>query len=303
MRRFTQLFRELDEASDQGGKAGALARYFREVPPGADRDWAIRLLEGERLKLGISSRKLLAWAQESVRHPPWLVEACRTRVGDLAETAALLMPLDGGPGTAMPLHKVVEEVLLPLQHWDERFQIQMLRPFWESLNRDQALLLCILLTRGLRPGLEAGTVEGVLAGNRTEQPQLLRYTATLVLVYARMGAGRIASGGSRYTLAARSGEDYIAVASVEKGLSQQESREIDRWITENAISRRGPVTTVPQWIVMQIAFAEVVHSVRRKSGLLIRHPRILSWCREADAREIDTVEDLRSLLETQAPLT
>jgi DNA ligase-1 len=152
MRRFTQLFKELDETNRTGEKEAALERYFREAPP-EDAVWVLWFFWGNRLSLGIPSKRLRQWAADLSGHPDWLVEACYERVGDLAETASLLLPLSEGGGSGLSLHAVVEDQLKPLQHWDDRFQFQLLRDFWQSLNRDQALVVNKMLTGGFRIGV------------------------------------------------------------------------------------------------------------------------------------------------------
>ena len=152
MKRFTQLFRELDDSNRTGDKVEALRRYFSEAPA-RDAAWILWFFWGNRLRLRIPSRRLRQWAADLSGHPDWLVESCYERVGDLAETAALLLPLGKGTGTGLPLHEVVEERLMPLRDWDDRFQFQLIRDFWLSLNRDEALVLNKMLTGGFRIGV------------------------------------------------------------------------------------------------------------------------------------------------------
>jgi DNA ligase-1 len=162
MRRFTQLFRELDESNRTSDKVEALRRYFEEVSP-EDAVWVLWFFWGNRLNLRIPSRRLREWAADLSGHPDWLVDTCYERVGDLAETAALLLPLRADSGENLPLHKVIEEKLLPLQNWDDRFQFQLLRDFWLSLDRPQALVLNKMLTGGFRIGVSRLLVVRALA--------------------------------------------------------------------------------------------------------------------------------------------
>lgn len=162
MRQFTQLFRELDESCDAADKAAALQRYFRKVPA-EDAAWALWFLWGNQLRLRISSRRLSQWATDLAGLPDWLVAASRKHVGDLAETASLLLPLAGSRGTALPLHEVVEEKLLPLKNWDDHFQFQLLRDFWLTLDRDQALVAGMMMTRSVRPGVSRAMLVRALA--------------------------------------------------------------------------------------------------------------------------------------------
>ncbi|HKJ90319.1 MAG TPA: hypothetical protein VJ960_04255, partial [Oceanipulchritudo sp.] len=152
MKQFSQLYRSLDESNRTGDKVEALRRYFGEAPAG-DAAWVLWFLSGNRLRLGIPSRRLREWAADLSGHPDWLVETCYERVGDLAETAALLLPLTAQEGPDLTLEAVIEEHLLPLKDWDDRFQFQLLRDFWLSLNRDEAFILNKMLTGGFRIGV------------------------------------------------------------------------------------------------------------------------------------------------------
>jgi DNA ligase-1 len=162
MHRFTQLFRELDESNRTGDKEAALLRYFKEAPAG-DAIWVVWFFWGNRLRLGIPSKRLRQWAADLSGHPDWLVDACYERIGDLAETASLLLPLSDGHGSELSLRAVVEDQLKPLQDWDDRFQFQLLKDFWQSLTRDQALVVNKMLTGGFRIGVSRLLVIRALA--------------------------------------------------------------------------------------------------------------------------------------------
>ncbi len=535
MKQFAQLYRALDESNRTSDKVASLRRYFEEAPAG-DAAWVLWFLSGNRLRSGIPSRRLREWAADLSGHPDWLVETCYERVGDLAETAALLLPLTAEEGPDIALQTVIEEHLLPLRDWDDRFQFQLLRDFWLSLNRDQALVLNKMLTGGFRIGvsrllvvralsealgidrstlthrlmgewspsaaffrslsdpaanagaraarpypfylasplpgspdtlgppddwlaewkwdgvraqlirregqahlwsrgderltdafpeiitaaaaLPEGTVlDGEVLCWRDERPlgfhvlqtrinrrqpeadilgeapavfmaydcleekgedqrsqsmasrrdqleNLLRqarspvlrpsppiaftrweelealrgdsrrrgvegimlkqrdsayrvgrvrgdwwkwkiepHTADLVMIYAQAGHGRRATLYTDYTLAARDGEHLVPVAKAYSGLTDAEIRKVDQWIKRNTLARRGPVRTVPPEQVFEIGFEGLRPSSRHKSGIAMRFPRILRWRRDKPVAEIDTLADLKRLLEPEAPLT
>ena len=90
MNRFTQLYFELDASNRTTAKVLALKRYFSEVPP-RDGAWAVFFLTGNRLKRPVNTREFREWAGEASGYPDWMVEECYHRVGDLAETLALLL--------------------------------------------------------------------------------------------------------------------------------------------------------------------------------------------------------------------
>lgn len=151
---FTQLFRQLDESNKTNDKLAALRHYFAHADP-ASAAWAFYILAGHKLPLRIPSRRLLNWATQLTGYPDWLVQDCYERVGDLAETTALLLPLppQSRAASTLSLHAVITEHLLPLQHWDDGFQLTLLRDFWLSLPRPACFVVNKLLTGGLRIGV------------------------------------------------------------------------------------------------------------------------------------------------------
>jgi DNA ligase-1 len=562
MRRFAQLFRELDESNRTLDKIEAMRRYFASAPA-ADAAWVLWFLHGNRLQLGIPSKRLRQWASDLSGHPDWLVDACYERVGDLAETAALLLPLHP---TAQPpaLHQVIRDHLLPLKNWDDRFQFQLLKDFWTSLPRDEVLLLNKMLTGAFRVGVSRALLvralaeaigvdrstlthrlmgdwkptaiffeslkdpaanasshaarpypfylasplandledlgsptdwsaewkwdgiraqlirrngqthlwsrgderltesfpEIIEAGNhlpdgsvldgellcweqdrplgfhvlqtrlnrKTVDPALLKsapvhfivydcmefegadsrhqalhhrrklahsllaplqtadphspaaalslsptalslspiiqtadphspatvlslspiiaftqwddlrtawtqsrqrgvegimlkrlqsdykigrvrgdwwkwkvdpYTADLVLIYAQAGHGRRASLYTDYTLAARHEGAFVPVAKAYSGLSDTELRQIDRWIKQNTLAKRGPVRTVPPTLVFEIGFEGIRPSNRHRSGIALRFPRILRWRHDKTPEDADSVQQLQGLMEAR----
>ena len=92
MKRFAELYDEIDRTTSTNAKVAALVRYLRDAPP-ADAAWALFFLTGRRLKRHLPTRLLHAWTLELTGLPQWLIEECYSIVGDFAEAIALL--LDG----------------------------------------------------------------------------------------------------------------------------------------------------------------------------------------------------------------
>jgi DNA ligase-1 len=80
------------------------------------------------------------------------------------------------------------------------------------------------------------------------------------------------------------------------GLSDEEIREVDRFIQRNTLERYGPVRSVQPELVFEIAFEGIQKSSRHKSGVAVRSPRILRWRRDKKAEAADTIETLQALL-------
>jgi DNA ligase 1 len=159
--RFAELFEELDRTTGTNDKVEALARYFSEAPP-ADAAWAVHFLTGRRPKRLAASGKLRAWASETARVEPWLFEECYHAVGDLAETVTLIVPGAERP-SALPLHRWVEERLLPLQREDEEARRQGIERGWRELAGTQLFLWNKLITGGFRVGVSDRLIVRALA--------------------------------------------------------------------------------------------------------------------------------------------
>src|SRR5687767_8260906 len=95
MKRFAQLYTELDSTNSTLAKLAALERYFREVEP-RDAAWAVYFLTGNKPRQVVPSRRLYELAADIAHLPGWLMNECYEAVGDLAETVAHVLP----PATA-----------------------------------------------------------------------------------------------------------------------------------------------------------------------------------------------------------
>jgi DNA ligase-1 len=124
------------------------------------------------------------------------------------------------------------------------------------------------------------------------------YTVDTVMIYAQKGNGRRANFFTDYTFAVRDGENLITVAKAYSGLTDKEIKEVDSFVKKNAIEKFGPVRTVKPELVFEIAFEGIAESKRHKAGLALRFPRIARWRKDKKAAEINTLDDLRQLLQS-----
>jgi DNA ligase 1 len=161
VRRFAALFDELDRTTATNAKVEALARYFAAAPP-ADAAWAVHFLSGRRPRRLVASGKLGGWAAESAGVEPWLFEECYHAVGDLAETITLLLPAAERAGDA-PLHRWVEERLLPLLREDEAGRRAGIEAAWRELSGTALFVWNKLITGGFRVGVSQSLVVRALA--------------------------------------------------------------------------------------------------------------------------------------------
>jgi DNA ligase-1 len=176
MKRFTELYMELDASNRKNAKLAALRRYFAEVPS-ADGAWAVFFLTGNRLKRPIRLKDFREWAGAVCGFPPWMVEACYDHVGDLAETLALLLAegkRSDGVGDR-PLHRVVEEDIAPLRGMEPEAQRTRIEAIWESLDANSCFIFNKLITGGLRVGVSHSFVAAVLAELAGVEPAVMAH--------------------------------------------------------------------------------------------------------------------------------
>lgn len=122
------------------------------------------------------------------------------------------------------------------------------------------------------------------------------YTVDTVMIYAQKGSGRRANFYTDYTFAVRDGDKLITIAKAYSGLTDKEIKEVNSFVNKNAIEKFGPVRTVKPELVFEIAFEGIAESKRHKAGLALRFPRIARWRKDKNVEEINTLDDLRQLL-------
>lgn len=125
------------------------------------------------------------------------------------------------------------------------------------------------------------------------------YAIDAVLIYAQAGHGRRATLFTDYTFAVWQGEALVPIAKAYSGLSDDEIDTLDRWIRQHTIERFGPVRAVEPVHVFELAFEGLAPSTRHRAGIALRFPRIARWRTDKTAREADTLERVKALL--QAP--
>ena len=118
-----------------------------------------------------------------------------------------------------------------------------------------------------------------------------------VMIYAEKGSGRRSNLYTAYTFAVKDGDKLIAFTRAYSGLTDKEFTEVDSFVKRNAIEKFGPVRTVKPELVFEIAFEGIAASNRHKSGVALRFPRINRWRKDKKPDEINTLEDLKKMLE------
>jgi len=123
-----------------------------------------------------------------------------------------------------------------------------------------------------------------------------------VLMYAQRGHGKRSSFYSDYTFGVWNGEDQLVpVGKAYFGFTDDELKEIDRFVRRNTVNKFGPVREVTHeaeaGLVLEVAFEGLQRSTRHKSGVAMRFPRIsrLRW--DKPPRDADRLETLEKMLD------
>ena len=126
-------------------------------------------------------------------------------------------------------------------------------------------------------------------------------TIDAVLMYAQRGSGKRSSYYSDYTFGAwRQGEagapELVPVGKSYFGFTDEELKELDRWVRNHTIDSFGPVRQVAPKLVFEVAFDSVHRSARHKSGVAMRFPRIARIRWDKPAAEADRLETLQAMI-------
>ena len=123
-------------------------------------------------------------------------------------------------------------------------------------------------------------------------------TADCVLIYAQAGHGRRAALHTDYTLACWNDEgNLVPVAKAYTGLTDQELKQVDKWIRAHTINKFGPVRQVQPLQVFELGFEGIARSTRHKSGIALRFPRILRWRTDVGPMDADQVSHFYTLMD------
>jgi DNA ligase-1 len=148
---FTELYRRIDSTTRTNEKVAAMRDYFATTPA-ADAAWALFFLTGRKVKRAVSTTRLREWAAEEAGIPLWLLEECYDNVGDLAETIALVLS-DPETEENYPLHRLVEERILPLPDLEEEAKKTLVQETWRKLGAEQRFLWHKLIGGEFRVGV------------------------------------------------------------------------------------------------------------------------------------------------------
>lgn len=165
----------------------------------------------------------------------------------------------------------------------------------------------------IRAGARDDAIEGLML-KRRDSPYVAGRKAGLwykwkrdpllvdcVLMYAQRGSGKRSSFYSDFTFGCWDGDpdrgaELLPVGKAYFGFTDEELKQLDRYVRNHTVNRFGPVRETDKSLVFEVAFDSVHRSKRHKSGLAMRFPRIhrIRW--DKPAHEADRIETLRTLV-------
>jgi DNA ligase-1 len=224
--------------------------------------------------VAIRAYDLLSDAGEDMRHQPWAerrrrLEALVARHGGVR--------LDISP-------------LVPFSTWAELAAIRAAPPPGDPIAAE---------------GLMLKRRDSLYEGGRPKGPWFKwkrdPYLVDAVLMYAQRGHGKRSSFYSDYTFGVWSDGALTPVGKAYFGFTDEELKQIDKFVRDYTVERFGPVRAVRAdrgfGLVFEVAFEGLQRSTRHKSGVAMRFPRInrIRW--DKPAGEADNISALLTLLD------
>jgi DNA ligase 1 len=125
-------------------------------------------------------------------------------------------------------------------------------------------------------------------------------TLDVVVVGAEWGHGKRRGLLSDVTFAVRADDgELVTVGKAYTGLRDAEIAEMTALLHEITVQDSGHYRTVRPVIVLEVAFDAVQRSSRHRSGYALRFPRIARWRHDKPVDDIDTLERVASIADSQ----
>jgi DNA ligase-1 len=165
----------------------------------------------------------------------------------------------------------------------------------------------------IRAGSRDAAIEGVMLKRRDSPYVAGRRTglwykwkrdplvADCVMMYAQRGHGKRSSFYSDYTFGCWTappddGGELLPVGKAYSGFTDEELKDLDRFVRNHTVQRFGPVREVEKALVLEVAFDSIHESKRHKSGLAMRFPRISRIRTDKPAAEADLIGTLKRMI-------
>jgi DNA ligase 1 len=228
--------------------------------------------------VAIRAYDILSDAGEDLRQLPWAERRGRLEA---------LVASQGGPRLDL-------SPLVPFDTWEGLAAIRADPPLGDAQAAE---------------GLMLKRIDSLYEGGRPKGPWFKwkrdPFLVDAVLMYAQRGHGKRSSFYSDYTFGVWAGGVLTPVGKAYFGYTDEELKQIDKFVRDHTIERFGPVRAVRSdrgfGLVFEVAFEGLQRSTRHKSGVAMRFPRInrIRWDKPAaEADGIETLEAMLNAIET-----
>jgi len=161
LKKFSELFGDLDSINSTNNKIEVLKNYFLSNDP-IDNSWAIYLLTGKSNKRFISGRYLKNLFSKIYEYPQWLIDTCYLKVGDSAEVITLLLKNKTNSRkkklSNISLNELLSKTIPDLSKLNEEEKNLQIKNIWETLPEDNHLIFNKILTGTFRVGVSIGLI-------------------------------------------------------------------------------------------------------------------------------------------------
>ncbi|MFQ5957288.1 MAG: ATP-dependent DNA ligase [Candidatus Brocadiales bacterium] len=124
-------------------------------------------------------------------------------------------------------------------------------------------------------------------------------TLDVVITAAEYGHGKRKGLLSDYTFAVRDGERLVNIGKAYSGLKDEEIKYLTEFFLKHTFKDLGSLRTVEPTVVIEVAFQGIQKSQRHESGYALRFARIKRIRDDKKAGEIDNLEYVKKLYESQ----
>jgi DNA ligase-1 len=172
MKRFTNLFIQLDRTTKTNEKVELLKAYFLAAPE-EDKIWALALFTGRRPSRIFKSTQITEWAIEQANIPFWLFRESYGSVGDMAETISLILPPSVST-SEKSLSELYHELSLLKGASDEEKKAFMIHS-WKQLSPYEIFVFNKLLMGSFRIGVSQTLVLRAVAEVTHQLPAVIAH--------------------------------------------------------------------------------------------------------------------------------
>ena len=160
MKRFADLFVQLDQTNKTNDKV-ALIREYLTTAPDQDKLWTLAFFTHKRPRRPVKSSLLRQWTAELAQIPEWLLEESYHSVGDVAETISLLLP----PPTTTQDKSLAYWVgyLQQLGKLDDEAKRQRTIEAWQQMTQPERFVFTKLMTSSFRIGISQNLITRAVA--------------------------------------------------------------------------------------------------------------------------------------------